>query len=304
MHLPCPRPYPLPRRPRVCCNALLAAYARASPPQWVKAVRLLELMWQRGGELCPDIVSYNTVMKACGNGSQIDLAFQVSWGAGVVGLVGALCACLLVGMCALTSCVGGGPWDARGRRPASSLGAHGMHAAGALHPAWRPMGCTQQVPCNQLGGPWDARSRCPATSLGAHGMRAAGALHLALGSASSSVTPPEEPAGHHAPRPGCCALPPQQSQASPPALHLCTNGAHPSTAGLLLQTPLRPGTRPPARPPARPPVQVFTLMRARSVEPSVATFGTLVSIASEAQVGGRGRGHGAGFRTGWWAPGT
>jgi len=198
----------------------------------------------------------------------------------------------------------GGPWDARSRCPASSLGAHGMHAAGALHPAWRPMGCTQQVPCNQLGGPWDARSRCPATSLGAHGMRAAGALHLALGSASSSVTPPEEPAGHHAPRPGCCALPPQQSQASPPALHLCTNGAHPSTAGLLLQTPLRPGTRPPARPPARPPVQVFTLMRARSVEPSVATFGTLVSIASEAQVGGRGRGHGAGFRTGWWAPGT
>jgi hypothetical protein len=30
-----------------------------------------------GGELTPDIVSYNTVMKACGNAAQIDAAFQV-----------------------------------------------------------------------------------------------------------------------------------------------------------------------------------------------------------------------------------
>ena len=34
---------------RVCCNALLAAYARAQPTQWLKAVRLLDLMWQVGG---------------------------------------------------------------------------------------------------------------------------------------------------------------------------------------------------------------------------------------------------------------
>lgn len=62
---------------RVCCNALLAVYARASPTQWQRAIRLLELMWQCGGELCPDIVSYNTVIKACGNAMQIDLGFKV-----------------------------------------------------------------------------------------------------------------------------------------------------------------------------------------------------------------------------------
>lgn len=62
---------------RVCCNALLAAYARAVPTQWRRAVRLLELMWTCGGELCPDIVSYNTVIKACGNAQQIELGFKV-----------------------------------------------------------------------------------------------------------------------------------------------------------------------------------------------------------------------------------
>ena len=62
---------------RVCCNALLAAYARAHPPQWLKALKLIELMWECGGEVCPDIVSYNTVMKACGNGQQLDMAFKV-----------------------------------------------------------------------------------------------------------------------------------------------------------------------------------------------------------------------------------
>lgn len=30
-----------------------------------------------GSELCPDIVSYNTVMKACGNADQVDLAFHL-----------------------------------------------------------------------------------------------------------------------------------------------------------------------------------------------------------------------------------
>jgi hypothetical protein len=62
---------------RVCCNALLAAYARAAPPQWSKAVALLEGMGECGGELCPDIVSWNTVIKAVGNAGQTDRAFQV-----------------------------------------------------------------------------------------------------------------------------------------------------------------------------------------------------------------------------------
>ena len=52
----------------MCCNALLAAYARAHPPQWPKALRLLDAMGTFGGELAPDIVSYNTVMKARARG--------------------------------------------------------------------------------------------------------------------------------------------------------------------------------------------------------------------------------------------
>ena len=55
-----------PSSDRVCCNALLAAYARAQPTQWCKALRLIELMWTCGGELCPDIVSYNTVVSGGG----------------------------------------------------------------------------------------------------------------------------------------------------------------------------------------------------------------------------------------------
>eukprot|EP01025_Chloroclados_australasicus_P023761 TRINITY_DN239_c2_g2_i1.p1 TRINITY_DN239_c2_g2~~TRINITY_DN239_c2_g2_i1.p1 ORF type:complete len:1156 (+),score=193.51 TRINITY_DN239_c2_g2_i1:471-3938(+) len=62
---------------RVCCNALLASYARAKPPQWRRALRLLELMWECGGEVVPDIVSYNTVMKACSNALQLDVALWV-----------------------------------------------------------------------------------------------------------------------------------------------------------------------------------------------------------------------------------
>lgn len=50
---------------RVCCNALLAAYARAKPPQWERAVKLLEAMWGGGPVLSPDAVSYNTAIKAC-----------------------------------------------------------------------------------------------------------------------------------------------------------------------------------------------------------------------------------------------
>eukprot|EP00879_Flechtneria_rotunda_P000660 GHRR01000774.1.p1 GENE.GHRR01000774.1~~GHRR01000774.1.p1 ORF type:complete len:981 (+),score=385.98 GHRR01000774.1:3353-6295(+) len=62
---------------RVCCNALLAAYARAQPARWRRALKLLDVMWQCGGELVPDIVSYNTVMKACGNAQQTDIAFEL-----------------------------------------------------------------------------------------------------------------------------------------------------------------------------------------------------------------------------------
>eukprot|EP01023_Acetabularia_acetabulum_P068506 TRINITY_DN9723_c0_g2_i1.p1 TRINITY_DN9723_c0_g2~~TRINITY_DN9723_c0_g2_i1.p1 ORF type:complete len:675 (-),score=102.90 TRINITY_DN9723_c0_g2_i1:1133-3157(-) len=62
---------------RVCCNALLAAYARAKPPQWKRALKLLELMWECGLEVTPDIVSYNTVMKACSNATQLETALQV-----------------------------------------------------------------------------------------------------------------------------------------------------------------------------------------------------------------------------------
>ena len=42
--------------------------------------------FQCGGELCPDIVSYNTVIKACGNAHKVDLGFKV-WEAlqGVLG---------------------------------------------------------------------------------------------------------------------------------------------------------------------------------------------------------------------------
>lgn len=46
------------------------------PPPF-QALKLLEVMWQCGGELVPDIVSYNTVMKACGNAQQTDKAFEV-----------------------------------------------------------------------------------------------------------------------------------------------------------------------------------------------------------------------------------
>jgi hypothetical protein len=72
----------------VCCNALLAAYARACPPQWRRALRLLELMAGCGGELAPDIVSFNTVMKGCGNAGRLDAAFQVGPGLGCQGCAG------------------------------------------------------------------------------------------------------------------------------------------------------------------------------------------------------------------------
>lgn len=62
---------------RVCCNALLAAYARAKPPQWQKAVHLLTAMWGGGPSLTPDSVSYNTVLKACANSFQLTKAMEL-----------------------------------------------------------------------------------------------------------------------------------------------------------------------------------------------------------------------------------
>jgi hypothetical protein len=56
---------------------LLLPLAGCAACRWKQALRLLEVMWQCGGELVPDIVSYNTVMKACGNAQQTDTAFQV-----------------------------------------------------------------------------------------------------------------------------------------------------------------------------------------------------------------------------------
>ena len=104
---------------RICCNALLAAYARARNPQWEKvscmpstarmhavaaaccpvphhqhvalqaphmspdtdviyeqAMKLLEAMQQAGGTISPDAVSYNALLKACGNAAQMHVAMQ------------------------------------------------------------------------------------------------------------------------------------------------------------------------------------------------------------------------------------
>jgi pentatricopeptide repeat protein len=62
---------------RVCCNALLAAYARAKPPQWHKALHLLRAMWGGGPTLTPDPVSYNTAIKACAGALHVDRALEV-----------------------------------------------------------------------------------------------------------------------------------------------------------------------------------------------------------------------------------
>ena len=43
----------------------------------VQALRLLEAMWEAGGELSPDTVSYNARLKACGNAAQMGGARQV-----------------------------------------------------------------------------------------------------------------------------------------------------------------------------------------------------------------------------------
>lgn len=63
---------------RVCCNALLAAYARARPPQWEKALHLLRAMWEGVvPSLTPDAVSFNTVLKACAGASRLPQVNEV-----------------------------------------------------------------------------------------------------------------------------------------------------------------------------------------------------------------------------------
>ena len=36
-------------------------------------------MWEAGGDLSPDTVSYNALLKACGNAAQIGTALQVGF---------------------------------------------------------------------------------------------------------------------------------------------------------------------------------------------------------------------------------
>jgi pentatricopeptide repeat protein len=62
---------------RVCCNALLAAYARARPPLWQKALTLLGAMWAGGAALAPDVVSVNTACKCCCAAFQLGKAFDL-----------------------------------------------------------------------------------------------------------------------------------------------------------------------------------------------------------------------------------
>ncbi|KAA6424588.1 MAG: hypothetical protein FRX49_05797 [Trebouxia sp. A1-2] len=62
---------------RVCCNALLAAYARAKPTLWQKALAFLGVMQSSTGHIQPDTVTYNTVLKACCNAGQLNRAMQV-----------------------------------------------------------------------------------------------------------------------------------------------------------------------------------------------------------------------------------
>eukprot|EP00892_Ulva_mutabilis_P012355 jgi/Ulvmu1/9492/UM052_0062.1 len=67
-HLSLPAPTRLPAcregPNRVCCNAVLASYSHASPPQWQRALALIDCMAQHPGALSPDTVSFNTVLRA------------------------------------------------------------------------------------------------------------------------------------------------------------------------------------------------------------------------------------------------
>eukprot|EP00892_Ulva_mutabilis_P001894 jgi/Ulvmu1/11705/UM008_0116.1 len=48
---------------RACCNALLLAYAHAEQPLIGRAVALLESMIQTSGDISPDVLSFNTVLR-------------------------------------------------------------------------------------------------------------------------------------------------------------------------------------------------------------------------------------------------
>lgn len=43
----------------------------------VQALALLEAMTAAGGDVSPDVVSYNTCLKACGSAAKLDRAIQV-----------------------------------------------------------------------------------------------------------------------------------------------------------------------------------------------------------------------------------
>ncbi len=56
---------------RVCCNALMGAFARARPTQWKKAVDFVSYLWTQDESIQPDVITYNTALKACSSAFQL-----------------------------------------------------------------------------------------------------------------------------------------------------------------------------------------------------------------------------------------
>ena len=56
---------------RVCCNALMGAFARARPTQWKKAVDFVSYLWTQDESIQPDVITYNTALKACSTAFQL-----------------------------------------------------------------------------------------------------------------------------------------------------------------------------------------------------------------------------------------
>lgn len=56
---------------RVCCNALMGAFARARPTQWKKAVDFVAYLWTQDDSIQPDVITYNTALKACSSAFQL-----------------------------------------------------------------------------------------------------------------------------------------------------------------------------------------------------------------------------------------
>lgn len=56
---------------RVCCNALMGAFARARPTQWKKAVDFVSYLWTQDDSIQPDVITYNTALKACSSAFQL-----------------------------------------------------------------------------------------------------------------------------------------------------------------------------------------------------------------------------------------